>query len=685
MPKLIQDVGSNQENTAVAVNAGSSGYVLPIASATILGGIRVGQGLTIDPNTGILNATGTYALPVASNSILGGIKVDNETTFMNGETLVVPGAGYSLPIATTAVLGGVIIGPNITSHSNGQIDYVNPNPTPYTLPVASTTQLGGVKVDGTTITVNGNGVISGAYSYSLPPATNHSLGGLIVGDGLAVASNGLVTANAPTPYTLPIANASTLGGVKTGANVTVNATTGVVDYLNPNPTPYSLPVATGAALGGIKVGANLTITNGALDYSLPIASSGVLGGIKVGNNLTINSATGTMDAQNSYVLPAATNAVLGGIIAGNAFTIAANGLLNYTNPNPTPYSLPVASPSVLGGIKVDGTVFSLNASNDLVFNNPNPTPYSLPVASSSVLGGVKIGSTLTLNASNQLDYNNPNPTPYVLNSAEINTALGFSPVNPVLLANANGIATLGANGQLSSSQIPASLVGAVVYQGAWNASTNVPALASGTGTKGWYYIVSVAGTTNLDGITTWQAGDWAIFDGSKWDLVQGTTNVVQSVFGRTGVVVMSATDVSNALTFTPYNATNPNAFINAATLPVASTSVLGGVKVDGTTIVINATTNQISGGAAIPATYLTLGSVSVDDYTMRVSNTGHISVPLGDSNGPGIVQIDGTTIQYGISGVDNALGVTPANGATRGIVGAAGGAGMTISIIYTAD
>ena len=141
MPKLIQDVGSNQENTAVAVNAGSSGYVLPIASATILGGIRVGQGLTIDPNTGILNATGTYALPVASNSILGGIKVDNETTFMNGETLVVPGAGYSLPIATTAVLGGVIIGPNITSHSNGQIDYVNPNPTPYTLPVASTTQL----------------------------------------------------------------------------------------------------------------------------------------------------------------------------------------------------------------------------------------------------------------------------------------------------------------------------------------------------------------------------------------------------------------------------------------------------------------------------------------------------------------------------------------------------------------
>ena len=51
--------------------------------------------------------------------------------------------------------------------------------------------------------------------------------------------------------------------------------------------------------------------------------------------------------------------------------------------------------------------------------------------------------------------------------------------------------------------------GAVVYQAPWNASTNTPTLASGAGTKGYYYVVSVAGATNLDGITEWQINDWA--------------------------------------------------------------------------------------------------------------------------------------------------------------------------------
>jgi hypothetical protein len=37
-------------------------------------------------------------------------------------------------------------------------------------------------------------------------------------------------------------------------------------------------------------------------------------------------------------------------------------------------------------------------------------------------------------------------------------------------------------------------------------------LTSGVGTGGDYYIVSIAGNTNLDGIIDWQVGDWAIFE-----------------------------------------------------------------------------------------------------------------------------------------------------------------------------
>lgn len=64
-------------------------------------------------------------------------------------------------------------------------------------------------------------------------------------------------------------------------------------------------------------------------------------------------------------------------------------------------------------------------------------------------------------------------------------------------------------------------IGALNYKGTWNASTNTPTLASGVGTKGDYYVVSVAGSTNLDGETLWGVGDWAVFNGSIWQKVDG--------------------------------------------------------------------------------------------------------------------------------------------------------------------
>jgi hypothetical protein len=54
----------------------------------------------------------------------------------------------------------------------------------------------------------------------------------------------------------------------------------------------------------------------------------------------------------------------------------------------------------------------------------------------------------------------------------------------------------------------------LTYMGAWNALTNNPVLTSSVGVAGQYYIVSVAGTTNLNGVTDWQVGDWAVFEGS---------------------------------------------------------------------------------------------------------------------------------------------------------------------------
>ena len=51
--------------------------------------------------------------------------------------------------------------------------------------------------------------------------------------------------------------------------------------------------------------------------------------------------------------------------------------------------------------------------------------------------------------------------------------------------------------------------GSLTYSGTWDASANNPTLVSGVGVLNHYYVVSVAGNTNLDGINSWQVGDWA--------------------------------------------------------------------------------------------------------------------------------------------------------------------------------
>jgi hypothetical protein len=104
------------------------------------------------------------------------------------------------------------------------------------------------------------------------------------------------------------------------------------------------------------------------------------------------------------------------------------------------------------------------------------------------------------------------------------------------------------------SQITA-LSGFVNYEGTWNASTNTPTLVSSVGTKGDYYVVSVTGSTNLNGITTWTQGDWAIFNGTAWEKVDNT-DLVTSVAGRTGAVTLTTADISGLGTIATQAASN---------------------------------------------------------------------------------------------------------------------------------
>lgn len=77
------DYTTPEKNKLAAIEAEANKYVLPAATTTTLGGIIVGDRLSID-STGKLVATYTYTLPKASSSVLGGVKTGSNITNTDG-------------------------------------------------------------------------------------------------------------------------------------------------------------------------------------------------------------------------------------------------------------------------------------------------------------------------------------------------------------------------------------------------------------------------------------------------------------------------------------------------------------------------------------------------------------------------------------------------------------------------
>jgi hypothetical protein len=108
---------------------------------------------------------------------------------------------------------------------------------------------------------------------------------------------------------------------------------------------------------------------------------------------------------------------------------------------------------------------------------------------------------------------------------------------------ANGVASLDGSGKVPVAQIPVS--GGLNFLGLWDANTNTPALSNGSGSESDYYIVSVAGTTSLDGENDWNVKDWVLFSGGQWRKLDNT-DIVTSVAGKVGAVTLVPNDVGLA-------------------------------------------------------------------------------------------------------------------------------------------
>lgn len=201
---------------------------------------------------------------------------------------------------------------------------------------------------------------------------------------------------------------------------------------------------------------------------------------------------------------------------------------------------------------------------------------------------------------------------------------------PVITVNAKGVIT---------SVTLAGIVGGLSYQGGWNASTNTPTLTSSTGTNGYYYVVTTAGSTNLDGITDWQIGDWAIFNGTIWQKID-QTNTVASVNGQTGAVVLDYTDVG------------------APSATGTGASGTWGINISGNAATATSATSATS---ATTATNVAGGTANKIVYNTASATTAFIDAPVTAGH---YLKWTGSAFEWNVAGTGTVTSVDVSGGTT---------------------